>query len=57
MRERTTRSARAILDPGYVEQADEPEFDLVPEAAALLPVRAPRTPRGGPAAGKRASMR
>jgi zinc D-Ala-D-Ala carboxypeptidase len=49
MQERITRSSRANLDPGYVERADEPEFEPVPEmtATAATPVRAPAPRRSG----------
>lgn len=45
MQERITRSSSANLDPGYVERADEPEFEPVPEMTAATPVRAPEPAR------------
>jgi len=47
MQERTLRSSRANLDPAYVERADEPEFEPVPEMNAATPVRAPARRRSG----------
>jgi zinc D-Ala-D-Ala carboxypeptidase len=41
MRERATRSARAILNPGYAEAADEPQLDDGPDA--LMPFEPDRT--------------
>lgn len=48
MVERTTRSARAAAEPGYVERADEPEHEA-PEAAGSMLVR-PRPQAGAKAA-------
>jgi zinc D-Ala-D-Ala carboxypeptidase len=48
MVERTTRSARSSLDPGYIEVADEPEFDSPPESTTPTRVRAPARRRSGP---------
>jgi zinc D-Ala-D-Ala carboxypeptidase len=57
MRERVTRSAGAILDPGYVERADEPELELElePDLAAASPRPAPARRRSSDAAGARSA--
>lgn len=50
MKERTTRSARAAAEPGYVERADEPEHEAVE-----TPVAAPGAVRRRPSPGARTS--
>jgi zinc D-Ala-D-Ala carboxypeptidase len=47
MQERTTRSSRANLDPSYIERADEPELEPLPELTAATPIRAPARRRSG----------
>lgn len=58
MTERTTRSARAAAEPGHVERADEPDFE-VPAApvAAAVAVRPRPSPGAQASAAKRTAVK